>query len=235
MSLLISLLAGASCKLYDDLNDNSLLYKFKNNFIMEFLKGIHFITFSSISIDDPLFFIIWYIANIFNYLGNNDAWESDYEKSLFYSFLLLFLIIDYTKISSNYSIYDILTMSCTVIILGIERIIMQYVVKNNEEVSYEKLILRTLSIIFNLLFNYFCIENKTSQNIIFYSIGYLSVNVLIQYYSLTLIQDKKIDEDKKDEDKKDEDKKDEDKKDEDKKDEDKKDEDKKDEDKKDEE
>ena len=94
-------------------------------------------------------------------------------------------------------------MSCTVIILGIERIIMQYVVKNNEEVSYEKLILRTLSIIFNLLFNYFCIENKTSQNIIFYSIGYFSVSILIQYYSLTLIQDKK-DQDKKDQDKKDE-------------------------------
>jgi hypothetical protein len=222
MSLLITLLAGVSCKLYDDLNDNTLLYKFKNNIIMEILKGIHFITFVTVSVDDPLFFILFYIGCFINFLGNNDAWESDYEKSLFYSFLLLFLIIDYTKISSKYSIYDIVLIISLFIALFTEKVIMQNIVKNNNEVSLAKLNIRILILILIFIL-YLILSNKTIKNLLIYSFGYFSVSILIQYYSLTLIQDKK-DQDKKDQDKKDQDKKDQDKKDQDKKDQDKKDE-----------
>ena len=34
-------LGGLSCKLYDDLNDNTVLKKFYNTTFMEYLKGIH--------------------------------------------------------------------------------------------------------------------------------------------------------------------------------------------------
>ena len=55
MSLFLSCLAGTSCKLYDDLSDNPFLQQFKNDTFMEFLKGIHYISFTALSIDEPIF------------------------------------------------------------------------------------------------------------------------------------------------------------------------------------
>ena len=54
MSLFIPLLAGVAAKLYDDLEDNNFLQKFRNNTLMEFLKGIHYISFTSLSICSSL-------------------------------------------------------------------------------------------------------------------------------------------------------------------------------------
>jgi len=192
MSLLISLLGGLSAKAYDDLNDNSLLYKFKNNFIMEYLKGVHFVTFTTISINDPLFFIVSYIANVFNYLGNNDAYSEDYENSLLYSFLLLFVIIDYTKIESN-SILDILLLVCMCIAMFIEPIIMRYFLQNCE-FSYSKLIARTLLLIFSFIC-YYIGTSKTVKYLFSYCMGYFIMSMLVQYYSLiqsTKLQDEDI-------------------------------------------
>ena len=45
MYSLIALIAGVAAKLYDDLEDNIFLQKFRNNTLMEFLKGIHYILF----------------------------------------------------------------------------------------------------------------------------------------------------------------------------------------------
>jgi len=49
MYALISVLAGASNKIYDDFTDNILLHKFRNETVMEFLKGIHYILIAAIS------------------------------------------------------------------------------------------------------------------------------------------------------------------------------------------
>ena len=61
MYSLIALLGGAAAKIYDDIEDNNLLQKFRNNTLMEFLKGIHYISFMSLSIEEPIFFIISYL------------------------------------------------------------------------------------------------------------------------------------------------------------------------------
>ena len=99
--LFLALLSGLSCKLYDDLNDNIVLKKFYNTTFMEYLKGIHYISFTVISIDDPLSFITFYLANfLLHLLGNDDAFKEPYEHSLLYSFMLLFIILDYTKITN---------------------------------------------------------------------------------------------------------------------------------------
>ena len=95
-------LGGLSCKLYDDLNDNIVLKKFYNTTFMEYLKGIHYISLVSVSIDDPLFFIIFYIGCFLNHLRDGDAFKEPYEHSLLYSFILLFIILDYTKITKKY-------------------------------------------------------------------------------------------------------------------------------------
>jgi hypothetical protein len=136
---------------------------------MEFLKGIHFISFVTVSIDDPLFFIVSYIGGFFHSLSNNEAFIQDYEKSLCYSFFLLFLIIDYTKISSNYCIYDILIIVLVLIALAVENIIMQYFVQNNNEVSYAKLIMRTLLLIISFI-SYLISSNKTVKYVLSYYI-----------------------------------------------------------------
>ena len=80
-------------KLYDDLVDNKCLKPYKNKFIMELLKGLHYITFTSVGLQDPLFFIIHYCVNIFNFFGGKNSWENPYENSLFYSFFILWFII----------------------------------------------------------------------------------------------------------------------------------------------
>jgi hypothetical protein len=70
MYSLIALLAGATAKLYDDLEDNNLLQKFRNNTLMEFLKGLHYISFITVSIEEPMFFIIQYVTNFFIYFAD---------------------------------------------------------------------------------------------------------------------------------------------------------------------
>ena len=93
MSILLSLLAGMSTKLYDDLTDNHLLKSFKNDTFMEYLKGIQYISFTTVSIDDPLFFIISYFISSF--------------RSSFYFFISLFslLIISFCLFLSFYIFY----------------------------------------------------------------------------------------------------------------------------------
>ena len=90
-----ALLAGVSCKLYDDLHDNEKLAKFKNKTLMEFLNGVHYICFTTVSIDNPFWFIFNYIINVAHHLTNDEAFSKPYEKSLFFSFGLLFFFINY--------------------------------------------------------------------------------------------------------------------------------------------
>ena len=145
MSHFISFIGGLSAKLYDDLGDNSLLHQFKNNILMEYLKGIHYMSTTVLSIEDPLFFCIFYLANYMNYLTNNEAFSNDYEHSLLYSFLLLFFIIDYTKIVKS-SIFDYLLLFCFCFTMYVEPLIMKYFLQDCE-FSYIKLIIRILLLI----------------------------------------------------------------------------------------
>ena len=50
-------IAGFVNKLYDDLVDNKCLKPYKNKFVMELLKGLHYITLTAVSLQNPLFFI----------------------------------------------------------------------------------------------------------------------------------------------------------------------------------
>ena len=84
---------------------NIVLQKFRKDTFMEFLKGIHYISLTSISIKEPLFFIIFCIAIVLNYFGNREEYSDPYERSLLYSFLLLFFILDYKKIT-NICLFD---------------------------------------------------------------------------------------------------------------------------------
>jgi len=181
---LFSLLGGFFNKIYDDLNDNKLLQKFRNDTFLEFLKGTHFILFTTVSIEEPVFFIILYIANVLNYFGNNYAFSESYEYSLFYSFMLLFFIIDYKKMT-NICVSDILLMVSASLTHFIEPIIMKYFFKDSE-FSFEKMILRSITLIGVVIYFLFT-TSRPIKFLLSYYIGYFLFSVLVQCYSLISI------------------------------------------------
>ena len=175
-------LGGLSCKLYDDLNDNIVLKKFYNTTFMEYLKGIHYISLVSVSIDDPLFFIIFYIGCFLNHLRDGDAFKEPYEHSLLYSFILLFIILDYTKITNDVGLTDIIILSMFFFSMFIEKVVMHYFVQDSE-FSTSKLIIRMLALICVVLSFLLC-KSKSTKHLFTYLTGYVILSILIQYYSL---------------------------------------------------
>jgi len=181
MSLLIPLVGGFSAKLYDDIDDNPLLRKFRNKTFIEFLKGLHFISFTTVSIYEPLFFILSYLSNMANCASNPIAYSKSYEHSLGYSFLLLFFIIDYQKIKWIGTI-DMIMVITMVIATFIEPIIMTQYFKNSE-FSFTKMIFRMLILNGMILF---CLLSTSTvvQYFFAYFIGYFLCSSMVQYYSV---------------------------------------------------
>lgn len=181
MSSLLALLAGIVIKLYDDLDDNNFLQQFRNNTLMEFIKGLHYIIFTSLSIEEPMFFIIQYLSNILHCFGNKGAYSKPYDNSVLYSFLLLFIIIDYKKITS-FCLSDKLISIIFIMMFAIEPLISFSI---NPEYSFIKMITRSVTMIIYIILNYFSISN-TVKYITSYTIGYVFISVLVQFYSLRM-------------------------------------------------
>lgn len=178
----LSFLAGLSAKMYDDLNDNFLLQPFHHQTFLEFLKGIHFISFTAVSIQDPLFFIISCIANVLHYFGNREGYSEHYEHSLLYSFLLLFIILDFRKINDIHTLDKwFLLVSCLGFLL--EPFLMRYYFQNSE-FSYSKMMIRTLLCILTSIM-YFMTTSISVKHFFSYCIGYGVFSTIVQYYSLT--------------------------------------------------
>lgn len=181
MYSLIALLAGAAAKLYDDLEDNNFLQKFRNSTLMEFLKGLHYISFTAASIEEPLFFIFQYLCNIVYFFGKTEAYSKPYEKSLLYSFLLLFIIIDYKKIISL-CLIDKLISIFDVLVFALEPLVGFDII---HEYSFAKMNCRIIIMILQITLCYF-IRSNSLRYITVYFIGYLFISVLVQYYSLRM-------------------------------------------------
>ena len=137
-------IAGFVNKLYDDLVDNKCLKPYKNKFVMELLKGLHYITLTAVSLQNPLFFILFCSWCLINCLGDLHCWENSYEKSLFFSFLVLFLLIDYKKVK-ELNIVDYIVMVIIFVTGFIEPLFIRC------EVSLLKLIIR-LAFVFTSTF-----------------------------------------------------------------------------------
>lgn len=187
--LFIAILAGIVCKLYDDFEDNYILEKFKNNTFMEYLKGFHYICITALGIQDPLFFIFFYLGNFCNYLSNPLAFDQPYEHSVIYSFLLLVMLLDYNKITNLY-IIDYLLMFILLFVNFFEPIYERFLQnfdtnkeKEKKEFSYSKLYTRIFFLFASIIFGFL---SKSSSTFYIYSyfIGYFFISVLIQSYSL---------------------------------------------------
>jgi hypothetical protein len=194
--ILCALIAGAANKIYDDIEDNFRLEQFKTAHNMEMLKGIHYVTFTILGIAYPLFFIMMYGAIFLNKVTTPSSYVLPYEKSLFYSFGLLFLFLDYSNLSmfSNVEFYYI-AIICIAIALG-EKIVDQVMCFVNKfykfkycnlsvinEVSQLKLIARLMGVIIFLIY-YFYSTSSIMKIFASYNIAYISVSCCIQFYSL---------------------------------------------------
>jgi hypothetical protein len=208
-NIFIAFCSGLACKLYDDLQDNYLLEKFKNNTFMEYLKGIHYILLTTLSLENPLFFIFFYLGNFFNYLSNPIAFYEPYEHSLIYSFLLLVMLVDYNKIINIY-FFDYILIGLLFLINFLEPLFEKFLNKINsqpladnniniidlnidlssdlnynseKEFSYSKLYTRLFFLIVSILYC-FLSQSATTFYIYCYFSGYFLVSVLVQYYSI---------------------------------------------------
>jgi len=179
MSFWLSLLAGLFCKTYDDIKDNNILKSFRNDTLLEYLKGMHYILFTIVSINDPMFFYINYIMNVLNHIKNNNAYSAAYEYSLLFSFPILFLIVSIPS-SPTFLEYIIFIYLC--IGMYIEPIISKFY-WGDEEVSHFKLYFRISVLLFVLLIIYLDIS-KTVNNCIYYFLGYIGLSIIVQCYSL---------------------------------------------------
>jgi hypothetical protein len=148
---------------------------------MEFLKGIHYILFMSLSIEEPLFFLFSYLLNILHSFGNKESYNKPYEHSLLYSFVLLFFIVDYKKITSL-CLFDKLLIISGILMAALEPLIGPAV---KDEYSFAKMICRVILMVFQIILCCFIRSNGLKYATI-ELIGYLFISVLVQLYSLRM-------------------------------------------------
>jgi hypothetical protein len=176
--LFTSFLAGTVAKLYDDIYDNDTLVKYKDKFLLEILKGIHYVCFTAVSIEAPIFFLLSYTVNISALLTDKRCFELPYEKSLFFSFGLLFLLIKYENILSNINKLDILV--CLSVCLG--AIAETQFIK--AEYSVSKLLSRMFILSCLLSVPYLIPLSYGIKYLFLWCAGYFAVSTIVQYYSL---------------------------------------------------
>ena len=191
--ILCACIAGAANKIYDDIEDNFRLEQLKTAQNMETLKGVHYVTFTILGIAYPLFFIIFYFATFINKLLTPSSYVLPYENSLFYSFGLLFLFLDYSNIFKLFAdeYYFILAIIAGIIIEEFFDLLSKKINKNNpdtilltEEVSSKKLWMRVGCIASLIVWYFKCELSGSIRLFILYFFAYLLTSCCTQYYSL---------------------------------------------------
>ena len=176
---LMCLLAGVSCKLHDDLEDNDMLCHLKTPFILELLKGFHYILFTCVSLEESLFFYTNFYVNYVHLLVNRVAFTRPYEMSLCFTYGILFFIVNKSQMFLNFNLYDFMSVFTSLLVAGVEHFLCP------EEVSFKKLIMRsglTIAIVSTLWLSW--IESKSITYFCYYVLGYGVTSVIIQCYSL---------------------------------------------------
>ena len=182
--LLLAFFSGFVCKLYDDLKDNKTLLRFKTDILMEMLKGLHYIGFTIVSLEEPLFYCFQVIGNIFHRVNNKSGYNEPYEKSVFFSFLLLLFVLDFNKIQ-KLTFNDFMCVIVFVTTLLSEPLIFK------TEYSIVKFIYRFFVVIFSSAFTLYFIKGISNSVLclLFYYLGYLLLSVFIQYYSVFIYKE----------------------------------------------
>jgi hypothetical protein len=177
---LLSLFAGACCKLYDDLDDNELLESFKTPFILEVLKGFHYVSFTSISLQSAAFFYFNYFLNFLHLLTNKNAYSNPYENSVIFTFGILFFILNKSDLFVDFNFYDLICVVFGSVLMYTEHLICP------DEISMKKLLCRIIFFIGFPLGTLWMswIQSPAIEYSCWYQIGYGIISSFVQYYSL---------------------------------------------------
>lgn len=176
-----SLIAGIVCKMYDDLQDNPLLKKYRNKILMESLKIIHVMLFTIISLKDSTFYYFFFVSILLNALSNPSGYTQPYERSiLLVCPLLFFFMKSPTSISKIEILFILLFLSTNCV----ESLYSQ------EEYSYVKCIIRLYFCFLATLF-YYLSTSTTLHYLMAYFIGYFALSFIIQLYSVTKLKQKR--------------------------------------------
>jgi hypothetical protein len=180
--ILLAIFAGGICKIYDDMNDNNLFDYFKINnkdYINEFLKGLHYISFTILALNYPFFYIYYILLLTVNCFFDKKAYSSPYEFSGLLSSYIIILFIDYSKLSINY--YDIMLFSIELI----GAIIFEFNIIKNVEFSIGKLLLRTYSIFFFIFIltinNFYELFSANIEILMYINLAYAATSCISQY------------------------------------------------------
>jgi len=182
----IAFLAGLACKLYDDLSDNVLLASFRNPALMEFLKGIHYILFTTLSLHNPVFFMLFYLICSVNSLADPNAWSGSYESGFLYAASLIYLLVQYEQLP-QINVMDVCIITVMLFIFAVE----SSVVQQHTEFSIWKLIARSFGVCGLLCMIVLPIFTAPLKYIFAYGIGYCLCSVFVQYYSLITYRNRK--------------------------------------------
>jgi hypothetical protein len=174
---ILAFLAGLVNKLHDDLSDNTLLASFKTPVVMELLKGIHYVLFTALSLQKPVFFMILFAMFGCSSLADPGAWTGAYETAVPFSLGLIYLLLDYSQLSVL-SFYDLFILPAILSTNIIEPLVLP------QEFSILKFIVRI-----HILGALLCIIllpmfSDTVKYISMYYTGYFLCSVLSQYYCL---------------------------------------------------
>jgi len=173
----IAFLAGLACKLYDDLSDNVLLASFRNPALMEFLKGMHYILFTTLSLHNPVFFMLFYLICSVNSVADPNAWSGSYESGFLYAASLIYLLVQYEQLPQM-NVMDVCVITVMLFIFAVESSVV------HKEFSIWKLIARSFGVCGLLCMIVLPIFTSSLKYIFAYGIGYCLCSVFVQYYSL---------------------------------------------------
>ena len=176
---IVAFFAGFVNKMHDDLSDNPLLEKFKSPTLMEFLKGVHYILLTTVSLHNPVFFMLLYLIVSVNSLSDPNAWSGPYESSLLYAFSLIYVLVQYENLP-QLNVLDVCLMIAMLSFIVTE----PHVIQQHIEFSIWKLIARVFFLCGLLYMIVLPIFTVTLKYIFAYYIGYCLLSVFSQYYSL---------------------------------------------------
>ena len=176
-----SFIAGMSCKIYDDLQDNPLLKRYRNKTFMEALKIVHAMFFTIISLKDATFYYLFCVSIVLNAVSNPSAYTNPYENAMLWIYPLLFFYMKQPTLIAEKEVIFILSFLAT---NWFESYFGQ------EEYSYLKCATRLYFCIASAIM-YFRSTSPTLHHLMAYFIGYFGVSFCVQFYSVRKSKNKR--------------------------------------------
>jgi len=180
----LAVFLGIICKVYDDIGDNNLYSYFnisKENepYFNEIMKGLFIISYTVLSIDYPLFLIIFTLICLGQYINCNEDFNS-YDFSCFISPIILLPFIKWDTID-NYGklgLWSFISLFLVAITESISN------TEKNKEYNTKKIVSRTFALLIAITLVVYNSQLDIPDNflpILLFLAGYCLVSCITQF------------------------------------------------------